>query len=263
MTEVALPAAPPEPTPPPAPAPDPPPAPPRAGYFPWVFRATEEANRRAFLAALPAGAGGALLDLGTHTGEFTARLAERVGASAVHGVELLPEHAARARARGFQVVEHDLDEGIPFPDGAFDFVTANQVLEHVRRTDRLLAEVRRVLAPGGLACLSTNNLASWHNVVSLALGWQPMPVHVSDEVIVGNPLNPEDGEAHADHGRTHLRLFTRRALLDLAGHHGLAAVGVRTVGYYPLPPALARWATRLDPGHGAFLVVTLRPRAAR
>ena len=44
-----------------------------------------------------------------------------------------------------------------------------------------------MLAPGGLACLSTNNLASWHNIVSLGLGYQPTPMHVSEKVVVGNP----------------------------------------------------------------------------
>lgn len=42
---------------------------------------------------------------------------------------------------------------LPQPDGYFDAVLANHVLEHVERDDRALAEVRRVLRPGGLALL--------------------------------------------------------------------------------------------------------------
>ncbi len=80
-------------------------------------------------------------------------------------------------------------------------------------------------------------------------------MHVSDEVIVGSPLNPEHGLPHEDAGRVHLRLFTGRALSELAEHHGLETAAVQTVGYYPLPPAAAL-ATRLDPLHGAFLVGT-------
>lgn len=255
MTDLATHAPP---APPPVAPPPPPPVPVPSGYLAGVFRATEEANRRAVLEALPAGRGGALLDLGTHTGEFTARIASRVGAVAVHGVEFIAEHAAGARERGIEVAEADLDGGLPFPDAIFDVVTANQVIEHVRRTDLFFSEVRRVLAPGGLACISTNNLASWHNVVSLALGYQPPPLHVSDEVILGNPLNPEHRWAHRDHGRTHLRLFTGRSLTELAAHHGLRRESLRTVGYYPLPPRLAGLATRVDPRHGAFLVATFR-----
>ena len=229
------------------------------GYLSRVFHASEEANRRAILRSLPVRRGGSLLDLGTHRGDFTTRLADRVTAEWVAGVELIERHAAVARSRGIDVVVADLDEGIPFPSESFDLVSANQVIEHVRRTDVLLREIRRVLKPDGVACISTNNLSSWHNVVSLGLGMQPMPMHVSDEIIVGNPLNPEHRWGHRDLGRTHLRLFTARALAELATYHGLAMEHISAVGYYPLPPLLARAATRVDPVHGAFLVGLFRP----
>jgi len=227
-----------------------------------VFRATEEQNRRAILSALEPRAGVRLLDLGTDDGKFTVRVAERLGAASVSGVELIEEHAAVARGRGIDVRRADLDQGLPFDDGAFDVVHANQVIEHVRRTDTFLRETRRVLAPGGLACISTNNLSSWHNVFCLALGLQPMPMHVSDETILGNPLNPLDGRPHADIGRTHLRLFTGRALTELCGRHGLEVLSLRSAGYYPLPPLVARPAARLDPTHGAFLIGLFRPRTS-
>lgn len=223
-------------------------------YLERVFRATEEENRRAVLGMLPVARGGTLLDLGTHAGEFTVRVAERLGAERTAGVELIEDHAEAARARGIEVARADLDGGLPYGDGEFDTVHANQVIEHVRATDVFVSEIRRVLAPGGLACISTNNLSSWHNIFSLTLGLQPMPMHVSDEIILGNPLNPEHGEPHPDRGRSHLRLFTARALSELCALHGLERVGLRTVGYYPLPPRMARLAARLDPLHGAFLI---------
>jgi SAM-dependent methyltransferase len=227
-------------------------------YLERVFRATEEENRRAILRLLPSQVGGSLLDLGTSTGEFTAKVAARLGATRIAGVELIDEHARVARARGIEIVSADLDEGLPFADGEFDTVHANQVVEHVRRTDRFLSEIRRVLAPGGIVCLSTNNLSSWHNVGSLVLGFQPTPAHVSDEVIVGNPLDPLRGRMHEDLGRTHLRLFTGRALTELCAYHGLDCTLLRTVGYYPLPPVLGRAAARADPLHGAFLTGLFR-----
>jgi SAM-dependent methyltransferase len=229
------------------------------GYLSRVFHASEEANRRAILHALPGGSSGSLLDLGTHRGDFTARLADHLNAERVAGVELIERHAVTARSLGIEVAVADLDDGIPFPSESFDIVNANQVIEHVRRTDVLLREIRRVLKPDGLACISTNNLSSWHNVFALGLGMQPMPMHVSDEIIVGNPLNPEHRWGHRDLGRTHLRLFTARALAELADYHGLAMEQLGSVGYYPLPPLLARVATRVDPLHGAFLIGLFRP----
>jgi SAM-dependent methyltransferase len=222
-----------------------------------LFRATEEENRRAVLRMLPAGRGGALLDIGTHRGAFTARVAERLRAESVTGIELIEEHAVVARARGFEVLCANVDDGLPFDDESFDTVHANQVIEHVVRSDDFLRAIIRVLKPGGLALISTNNFASWHNVGSLALGYQPMPAHVSDELIVGNPLDPLRGRPH-EPGRAHLRLFTGRALSELAQAHGLEPVALRTAGYYPLPPRLGRIAARVDRLHGAFLVALLR-----
>jgi SAM-dependent methyltransferase len=222
-----------------------------------LFRATEEENRRAVLRMLPAKRGGEMLDVGTHTGEFATRVADRLGATRVAGIELIEEHATAARARGFEVVCANVDDGLPFADAEFDTVHANQVIEHVRHSDAFLREVRRVLKPGGLALISTNNLSSWHNVGALALGYQPMPAHVSDDIIVGNPLDPRRGWAHED-GRAHLRLFTGRALIELCAVHGLERVAVRTAGYYPLPPRLGRIMARVDRLHGAFLIALVR-----
>jgi SAM-dependent methyltransferase len=43
------------------------------------------------------------------------------------------------------------DGRLPFPDGTFDLVVNNQVLEHVEDLDHELAEIDRVLKPGGAA----------------------------------------------------------------------------------------------------------------
>jgi SAM-dependent methyltransferase len=48
-------------------------------------------------------------------------------------------------------------ERLPFPDGSFDLVTAQTVLIHVRDVDVVLAELARVLAPGGLLLLAEPN----------------------------------------------------------------------------------------------------------
>lgn len=45
--------------------------------------------------------------------------------------------------------------GMQFDDGSFDCVVANHVLEHVSNVPRALAEIRRVLKPGGFAILQT------------------------------------------------------------------------------------------------------------
>ncbi|RJQ04430.1 MAG: methyltransferase domain-containing protein [Bacillota bacterium] len=44
---------------------------------------------------------------------------------------------------------HDLEQGIPYPDASADEVRANHVLEHLGDKERIMAEVWRVLKPGG------------------------------------------------------------------------------------------------------------------
>ena len=55
---------------------------------------------------------------------------------------------------------------IPFPDGSFDLVIANHVLEHVEDYMASLGEVRRVLRTGGLAILQTPYSAKIHRTWS-------------------------------------------------------------------------------------------------
>jgi SAM-dependent methyltransferase len=49
-------------------------------------------------------------------------------------------------------VQADLT-GLPFPDGRFDVVLSSHVLEHVRDDDAAIAELARVLRPGGWAAI--------------------------------------------------------------------------------------------------------------
>jgi SAM-dependent methyltransferase len=185
-------------------------------------------------------------------------LARRVAAGEVYGVEFVDHLGRAAAARGVEVASHDLNEPLPYESDRFDVVHSNQVIEHVRNTDGFLRETRRVLKPSGYALLSTNNLASWHNVFSLALGMQPTPCHVSDAVMVGNRFDPRRGESHPEKGSAHLRIFSFSGLAELAEWHGFRVETLVTAGYYPFPPAVADFLCRLDPRHGAFLIARLR-----
>jgi len=75
------------------------------------------------------------------------------------GVELSASAVARARDRaarlGYAVAEfHESGDGaLPFGDGSQDIVIASHVLEHVRDDQDLLREIRRVLAPSGVAVI--------------------------------------------------------------------------------------------------------------
>jgi SAM-dependent methyltransferase len=48
-------------------------------------------------------------------------------------------------------------EGLPFPDGSFDVVVMSEVIEHLLRPELAVWEVGRVLRPGGVYVMTTNN----------------------------------------------------------------------------------------------------------
>ncbi|HXU33593.1 MAG TPA: class I SAM-dependent methyltransferase [Thermoanaerobaculia bacterium] len=225
-----------------------------------VFRETEQLNKRAILDQLDPRPGGSLLDCGCGDGEFTAELGARAQVAEMHGIEAVEDRVRTAEGRGIRVAQADLNRRFPYDDGVFDIVHANQLIEHLQSTDGFLREIRRVVKPTGRVVLSTNNLASWHNVISLMLGMQPPPCHVSSEVVIGNRLDPLRGTLFANREDSHLRIFSFRALAELCEFHGFRTVDERTAGYYPLPGTLARLATKIDRRHGAFLIIKLAPR---
>jgi SAM-dependent methyltransferase len=192
-----------------------------------------------------------VLDLGCDAGGRTAWIAQRVGARLVHGLEIEPERAEIAAARGIDVSLGNLSETFPYEDETFDLVVSNQVIEHVVDTDNFVRETHRVLKRGGRAVISTENLASWHNVASLFLGWQPFSLaNVSEAAqAVGNPLGVHRGEPGK--GRGHLRVFAYRGLQELFVLHGFTVSAILGAGYYPLPNMLAR----MDPRHAAFITI--------
>ena len=60
-------------------------------------------------------------------------------------------------------------EALPFEDGAFTVAVSDNVLDHVEDPARVLAEVRRVLAPGGLVWLRVHVYHGWGRLVRQAL----------------------------------------------------------------------------------------------
>jgi SAM-dependent methyltransferase len=92
---------------------------------------------------------GRVLDLGCGTGHSFHLLAPRETV----GVDIAAD-ALEGQQR--ETVVADM-RALPFDDRSFDSVLAAQSLEHVPDPDRILAEVARVLRPGGTAMLTTPN----------------------------------------------------------------------------------------------------------
>jgi SAM-dependent methyltransferase len=104
-----------------------------------------------------------LLDIGCGQGDFLALARER-GYRTTVGVDYDPKRVALARGRGLDAQAQDWESFCRSrAAGEFSIVTLFDVLEHVPDPVRLLAEVRRLLRPGG------------HLVITLLNDSRPMP----------------------------------------------------------------------------------------
>ena len=110
---------------------------------------------------------------------------------------------------------------LPFPAESFDVVIALWVLEHLSQPERVLAEVRRVLAPGGHFLFLTPN-ARHPLILANRLNWA-FPA-------VQRLLIPRlYGRAEADTFRVHYHANTPERLRALAAEQGFECVQLRAI----------------------------------
>ncbi len=116
-----------------------------------------------------------VLDIGSGTGYGSAMLSKR--ATSVVAVDVDPKAVSAAKRRfkranlTFAIADcYDL----PFDDGSFDVVVANEMIEHIESHSALLKEITRVLVPDGIALISTPNKPIYNRYKT------PNPFHISE-----------------------------------------------------------------------------------
>lgn len=138
-----------------------------------LYRIGDSVRRRGLVrAALEASPGERILDVGCGPGFYCAELLDEVGPDGlVVGVDGSPQMLALAagRCQGHDNVEFlEADAtSLPVPDASFDAALCVQVLEYVPDVAAALAELRRVLRPGG-------------RVVVWDVDWQTVSWHSTD-----------------------------------------------------------------------------------
>ena len=117
-----------------------------------------------------------VLDLGCGEGELLAHLQSDRSVNG-YGLDVDPGNIRTCLAKGVNVIEQDLDEGLAnFPDNSFDMVVMTETLQSVRRPDHLLGEMLRI----GQECIVTfPNLGYWRCRLQLMLsGRMPVAKHI-------------------------------------------------------------------------------------
>jgi SAM-dependent methyltransferase len=146
-----------------------------AGYdsFAEVYSAENEVSllnayyeRPAILALAGGVAGRRILDAGCGSGPLSAALRDR--GAVVTGFDssaAMLELARRRLGADADLRVADLGRPLPFPDGAFDDVVASLVLHYLEDWTAPLAELRRVLRPGGRLIASVDHPLQGHPLV--------------------------------------------------------------------------------------------------
>ena len=179
--------------------------------------------------------GQTLLDLGMGAGGLGRHLSQRYNIES-DGVTLNQAEADIARAWYRQVVVADLDRDdlrTLFGNKRYDCIVCADVLEHLKTPEKVLAQCKDLLNPGGRLLTSVPN-AGYCGLVA--------------ELIQGDFRYRPEGLLD----RTHLRFFTRTSLLRFHQQNGWATQFLQTtqrsllasefkVAFDSLPPAVARY----------------------
>lgn len=131
------------------------------------------------LATIIATAARDVLEIGCGTGAFASRIAAGLPDADVVAVDQSERMVELTAGRGVEARVADAHD-LPFADDSFDAVAAMWMLYHVRDLHRGLAEIRRVLRPGGTLVAVTNGKEHIADLRREA-GGQPVVTHFSSE----------------------------------------------------------------------------------
>ena len=208
-----------------------------------------------------------LMEFDRHAGEDVLEIGGGVGTDlaqfARHGarvtdVDLSAGHlqlaAENVRLRGLDGrFVHDDGEALPFPSASFDLVYANGVIHHTPDTPRLIAEIHRVLRPGGRVIAMVYAESSWHywreqvwrnGLVRGRLANESIGAILSDSV-----------EVSANDARPLVKVYSRERLLRLFAAFADVTIVQRQLTAAELPLPLRPFRSALERVAGWNLIV--------
>lgn len=168
-----------------------------------------------------------ILDLGSGTGDFIFQIAQSFPQHEYYGCDLAKTVISQNK-KNKKIINWSVQDinKTTYKNNFFDIVIAGEVIEHLSDTDSFIKDIYRVLKPKGLLYLTTPNLASWLDRLTLLFGLQPFSTEVSNvsrtfgrESFYKMLGLPDDSESAG-----HLRCFTKNALFSVLTHFKLKPI---------------------------------------
>jgi ubiquinone/menaquinone biosynthesis C-methylase UbiE len=171
------------------------------------------------------------------------------------GIDLSPGMLARAQARGLRVANASIT-ALPFADASFDVAYSFKVLAHVEAIGDALAEMTRVVKPGGHVLAEFYNTRSLRYLVKRWKPATPISSATTDEAVFTRYDSLDDVRGYLPGGTEIVDLRGVRIFTAVSHLHRLPLVGDW------LGQLEARAADHpLLRGFGGFLIVVLRKAA--
>ncbi len=198
----------------------------------WQERSREVADRVTQVREALGGRleGARILDLGAGMGGLTVALLAAGARAVALDYNRAYGRITRLRGRRYGLEVPALTgagERLPFRDEAFDLVLCWDVLEHVQDPEALVAEIARVLRPGGRVLLTAINRFAWidpHYHLA-GVNWLPRPWA---EAYIRLRGRGKEGAAFRDRQRlSEMHYYTYGGIRRLLARYGLEARDLR------------------------------------
>lgn len=171
--------------------------------------------------SIPVAPGSAWLDLGCNQGQFIQRVLRRHNVRAVGFDSWDPAEKTPGFDDVWDYRRADLSKELPWHEEV-ETISALETLEHIVDTDGFLKRIFDTLKPGGTILLSTPNINSLRNRLTVPLGFYPYALEYRTII-------------------HHVRLYNAPMLLQHLREIGFERIGIRGVAFLPMSSAGGRW----------------------